>query len=179
MQTNLNGQQFMVQQQPMTNFNPQAQVVSVRTANGQIVQVPNQTSAAPQTSTMHIPGLGAVQILNASQFGTAQTAQGGAAQIMNPQAATSQFATAVQAPQQALQQDPNDPTKWHVVQVTLGRHIMLRDLFTQKCSQFFLVTYFIDTKKHVDSENIKFKIGRRSSLYQLLKKRDFYLIKCG
>jgi hypothetical protein len=32
--------------------------------------------------------------------------------------------------------------------------------------------------EHVDSENIKIKIGHRSSVYQLLKNRDFYFIKC-
>jgi hypothetical protein len=30
----------------------------------------------------------------------------------------------------------------------------------------------LDTPEHVDSENIKFKIGRQSFVYQLLKKRD-------
>jgi hypothetical protein len=47
---------------------------------------------------------------------------------------------------------------------------MLRDLVTQTCSQ--KKPYMIlDTPEqgHVDSENIKFKIGRRSSVYQLLK----------
>jgi hypothetical protein len=37
----------------------------------------------------------------------------------------------------------------------------------------------VNPNKHVDSENIKFKIGRRSSVYQLLKKLNFYFIKCG
>jgi hypothetical protein len=40
------------------------------------------------------------------------------------------------------------------------------DLLTQKCSQNKLI---LDTPEHVDSENIKFKIGRRSSVYQLKK----------
>jgi hypothetical protein len=40
-----------------------------------------------------------------------------------------------------------------------------------------LVTNFgYPSAEHVDSENIKFYIGRRSLLYQLLKKRDFYFI---
>jgi hypothetical protein len=33
--------------------------------------------------------------------------------------------------------------------------------------------------EHVESENIKFRIGHRSSAYQLFLKRDFYFIKCG
>jgi hypothetical protein len=31
----------------------------------------------------------------------------------------------------------------------------------------------LDTPEHVDSENIKLKIGSRSLLYQLYSKRDF------
>jgi hypothetical protein len=43
-------------------------------------------------------------------------------------------------------------------------HIMLRDLLTQKCvhKKRLLIS---DTPEHVDLENIKFKIDRRSSLY--------------
>jgi hypothetical protein len=54
-------------------------------------------------------------------------------------------------------------------------HIMLRDSLTQKCvhKKRLLIS---DTPEHVDSENIKFLIGRRSLLYQLFKKRDFYFI---
>jgi hypothetical protein len=37
----------------------------------------------------------------------------------------------------------------------------------------------LDTPEHVDSENIKLKIGYRPFLYQLFSKRDFYFIKCG
>jgi hypothetical protein len=37
----------------------------------------------------------------------------------------------------------------------------------------------LDAPEHVDSGNIKFKIGRRSSVYQLFSKRDFYFIICG
>jgi hypothetical protein len=39
-------------------------------------------------------------------------------------------------------------------------HIMLRDLLTQKCvhKKSLLI---LDTPEHVDSENIKFKIGHR------------------
>jgi len=126
----INGQQVMMQQQPMTvNAThaaqapvQQAQVVSVRTANGQIVQVPSggQTIVQPpQTQTVHIPGLGAVQIMNAmplaqnaTQFATPQNAT---QQIVN---AAPQFAAAANTQsQQALQQDPNDPSKWHVVQM--------------------------------------------------------------
>jgi hypothetical protein len=40
---------------------------------------------------------------------------------------------------------------------------MLRDLLTQKC------VLISDTPEHVDLENIKFNIGRRSSVYQLKK----------
>jgi hypothetical protein len=42
-------------------------------------------------------------------------------------------------------------------------HIMLRDL----------LTLIFDTLEHVDSENIKLKIGSRPLLYQLFSKRDF------
>jgi hypothetical protein len=31
----------------------------------------------------------------------------------------------------------------------------------------------LDALEHVDSGNMKFKIGRRSSVYQLFSKRDF------
>jgi hypothetical protein len=34
-------------------------------------------------------------------------------------------------------------------------------------------------EQDVYSENIKLKIGRRSSVYQRFSKRDFYFIKCG
>ena len=119
----LNGQQVVVQQPMTLNNTPTAavqQVVSVRTSNGQIVQVPNggyqaMQVQAPNTSTVHIPGLGAVQIMNAvpsNQNGAIQFSNG-ATQIVN--AATPQFSSTQS--QQALQQDPNDPTKWHVVQV--------------------------------------------------------------
>ena len=91
-----------MQQQPMTvnATHPaqapvqQAQVVSVRTANGQIVQVPSggQTIVQPpKTQTVHIPGLGAVQIMNAMPL--AQNAT----QFATPQNATQQIVNA--APQ--------------------------------------------------------------------------------
>jgi hypothetical protein len=53
---------------------------------------------------------------------------------------------------------------------------MLRDLLTQKCAQKnrFLI---LDTPEHVDSENIKLKIGFRSLLYQLFSKRDLKIHK--
>ena len=98
---------------------PGAQMVSVRTANGQIVQVP--TASAPITalpgttvttpptvpggvSTVNIPGIGTVQILNT------------APQPMAPAVVAAPEAP-VQPTQQALQQDSSDPSKWHVVQV--------------------------------------------------------------
>ena len=128
----INGQQVVVQQ-PL-NVQP-SQVLSVRTANGQIVQIPNSqqgqvVQAPPQTSnlqTVHIPGLGPVQIMNAIQLpgnGTtaAQLASNGT-QIVNAvpagAATAAQFTTAqpTAATQQALQPDPNDPSKWQVVQV--------------------------------------------------------------
>jgi hypothetical protein len=40
-------------------------------------------------------------------------------------------------------------------------------LFTHKCSQKIWLL-ILDTLENVDSENIKLKIGRRSSVYQLL-----------
>jgi hypothetical protein len=47
---------------------------------------------------------------------------------------------------------------------------MLRDLLTQKCS------LILDSPEHVDSENIKLKIGYGSSLFQLFSKRDLLKI---
>jgi hypothetical protein len=61
-------------------------------------------------------------------------------------------------------------------------HIMLRDLLTQKCAQKKGYLFWnLDTpdSEHVDSENIKLKIGHRSLLNQLFSKRDFYFIKLG
>jgi hypothetical protein len=51
-------------------------------------------------------------------------------------------------------------------------HIMLRDLLTQIAwnKNWLLI---LDTPKHVDSENIKLKIGCGTVLYQLFSKRDF------
>ena len=79
-----------------------------------------QAAAAPQT--VQIPGLGAVQVMNPLSAATAtQFAAGGQnAQVIN--AAPAQYAAAA-APQTqtALQQDPNDPNKWHVVQVATAQ----------------------------------------------------------
>ncbi len=93
---------------------PQAQVLSVRTANGQVMQMQAPTQPAPTpaaANTVNIPGIGQVQIMNAlpqpAQFGGAQIISAAASQVVQPAPAT----------QQALQQDPNDPNKWHVVQV--------------------------------------------------------------
>lgn len=79
------------------------------------------------TSTVHIPGLGQVQILNmAPQVASNVQCLPAGTQILSPgtqfQTSAGQFATAAAAiaqpaMQQALQQDPQDPTKWHVVQV--------------------------------------------------------------
>jgi hypothetical protein len=44
-------------------------------------------------------------------------------------------------------------------------------LVDQKCSHFFSFL-ILDTQEHVDSENIKLKIGYGSSLYQLFSKCD-------
>ena len=80
----------------------------------------------PNTSTVHIPGLGQVQILNMAPQFAMNGVQGlpAGAQILSAgtqfQTSAGQFATAAMAQptmQQALQQDPQDPTKWHVVQV--------------------------------------------------------------
>jgi hypothetical protein len=70
----------------------------------------------------------------------------------------------------------NIPPKWYTI--INAYHIMLRDLLTQKSMDYKTVTGF-RYPEHVDSENIKFKIGRRSYLYQLFSKRDFYFINCG
>jgi hypothetical protein len=53
-----------------------------------------------------------------------------------------------------------------------------RDLLTQIAwnKKWLLI---LETPEHVDSENIKLKIGCGSFLYQLFSKRDFYFIKCG
>ena len=72
------------------------------------------------TSTVHIPGIGTVQILNTATpqltIPNAPLSQG--AQILQPPGQQISLSAAAQpALQQAYQQDPNDPTKWHVVQV--------------------------------------------------------------
>ena len=92
---------------------------------------PNVATAASlgNTSTVHIPGIGTVQILNMTAAPQQFAINGvpglpAGAQILSPTGAqfqTGQFATAATlgqpTMQQALQQDPQDPTKWHVVQV--------------------------------------------------------------
>lgn len=70
---------------------------NVAVANAPAAQL-QQITTAP--STIHIPGIGNVQVLNAPS------------QMIAP----AQVAT-----QQALQQDPNDPNKWHVVQVATAQ----------------------------------------------------------
>jgi hypothetical protein len=50
---------------------------------------------------------------------------------------------------------------------------MLRDLLTQKCVDKKKVTDSGYPVEHVDSENIKLKIGPRSLLDQLFTKLDF------
>ncbi len=73
----INGQQVILQQQqPQQAQFQQTQVMSLRTANGQIVQIPNAggagqiMQAATPTSTVHIPGIGPVQIMNAMPVGS-------------------------------------------------------------------------------------------------------------
>jgi hypothetical protein len=49
-------------------------------------------------------------------------------------------------------------------------------LFCKNCAQKYMHKkrlLILDTPEHVDSENIKLKIGSRSLLYQLFSKRDF------
>jgi hypothetical protein len=60
--------------------------------------------------------------------------------------------------------------------VNLMPHIMLRDLLTQKCAHKKRLM-ILDTPEHIDSENIKLKIGSRSWLYQLFSKRDLKVHK--
>jgi hypothetical protein len=79
----------------------------------------------------------------------------------------------------------NKLQKWKYLQeitkfcvATRAVHIMLRDLLTEKCEHKKKLL-ILNTPEHVDSENIKLKIGSRSLLYQLFSKRDFLLIKCG
>ena len=131
---NLNGQQIMVQQPVNQTANTAGAVQQVlRTANGQVIQVanlPGQTMVqAAQPNTIQIPGLGTVQVMNSmpvtqpantAQFAATAAAATGAqnaTQIINA-TAQPQFASATQT---ALQQDPNDPNKWHVVQVACAQ----------------------------------------------------------
>jgi transcription factor Sp4 len=103
----------------------QAQVLSVRTPNGQVV-IPNMASAgsAPVTAsagtTINIPGLGNVQVVQ--QMPAAAAPAVSQAQLLSP-GGQIQTLGGVQpmATQQALQQDPNDPNKWHVVQVATAQ----------------------------------------------------------
>ena len=73
------------------------------------------------TSTVNIPGIGTVQILNTATpqltIPNAPIAQG--AQVIQTPGQQISLPTAAAQPalQQAYQQDPNDPSKWHVVQV--------------------------------------------------------------
>lgn len=155
-----NGQQVIVQQPAAM---PQAQVLSVKTQNGQVVQIPNNATTAvagaqavpvsgaaaniaatpgTNSSTIHIPGLGNVQVVTgagvqqlaaAAANATAVTPQVGAtaavqaaagipqgAQVISPGGQIATFAQPAMT-QQALQQDPNDPNKWHVVQVPVAQ----------------------------------------------------------
>ena len=132
---NLNGQQIMVQQPVNQTANTAGAVQQVlRTANGQVIQVanlPGQTMVqAAQPNTIQIPGLGTVQVMNSmpatQPANTAQFAATAAAAATGAQNATQiinataqpQFASSTQT---ALQQDPNDPNKWHVVQVACAQ----------------------------------------------------------
>ena len=78
------------------------------------------------TSTVHIPGLGTVQIVNTA---TPQLTIPGAplhqgTQVIQQQNQQISIPIATQpALQQAFQQDPNDPTKWQVVQVAAAPSI--------------------------------------------------------
>jgi hypothetical protein len=56
-----------------------------------------------------------------------------------------------------------------LILLLFGVHIMLRDLLTQKCERKKRLL-MLDIPEHVESENIKFKIGHLSSAY---------FIKCG
>jgi hypothetical protein len=70
-------------------------------------------------------------------------------------------------------QNRRPPDLWH--KTGHGVHIMLRDLLTQKCSHKKSLL-ILDTPKHVDSENIKLKIGHCPLLFS---KQDFCFIKIG
>lgn len=155
-----NGQQVIVQQPSVAQ---QAQVLSIRTPNGQVVQIPTsgvsrgesgtpagvqQAISLPQVPAscgnfINIPGIGQVQVVNAAglqQLGGASAAfqlpnggiqaltSPGGPQVLSPgQIAMmgqpgmapggTPISMAAQPMQQALQQDPSDPNKWHVVQV--------------------------------------------------------------
>ncbi len=63
------------------------------------------------TSTIHIPGLGNVQVATGAAIQQLAT---------TPQVLSSVSAQPL-ATQQALQQDPSDPNKWHVVQVATAQ----------------------------------------------------------
>ncbi|CAB4061311.1 SP4 [Lepeophtheirus salmonis] len=91
-----NGQVILSQPPPQTS-----QVISFRTANGQIVQIPAAAIQQQSQATVHIPGIGNVPIANATPQHV----------IAAPQIAPTT--------QQALQQDPNDPSKWHVIQIPM------------------------------------------------------------
>ena len=90
---------------------------------GNVVQ-PGTTITSPPTlpggtSTVHIPGIGTVQILNTGtpQLTIQNPALPQGAQLLQSPGQQISLATAAQPSLQALQQDPSDPSKWHVVQV--------------------------------------------------------------
>jgi hypothetical protein len=97
------------------------------------------TASLTNTPTVHIPGIGPVQILNmATQFqglpaGTQILSPG--TQFQAAAAAAGQFATAAVAQpavQQALQQDPLDSSKWHVVQGSISQNFVSAEKFSGK-----------------------------------------------
>ncbi len=98
-----------------------AAAATVTPANTVAGVVPSATAGGfASGGTINIPGLGNVQVVQ--QLPVAAAAAQAPAQILSPggtqiQMATAATAAAPLATQQALQQDPNDPTKWHVVQV--------------------------------------------------------------
>ncbi len=77
-------------------------------------------AAAAGANTVHIPGIGNVQVVTGAGvqqvMAAAQAPATAAANLQQVQQMPQLLAPAPQQ-QQALQQDANDPTKWHMVQV--------------------------------------------------------------
>ena len=104
------------------------------------------------TSTVHIPGIGTVQILNTAtpQLTIPSTPLPQGAQVLHSPGQQISLPAAQPALQQAFQQDPNDPTKWHMVQVATAPTIQPIQVATATAA----VPGGIPTATHIIGSNL-------------------------